>query len=269
MTAVLYLTLVVKEPISKKVLNEEPRADSNPNKSAIPSNSLYTFFITPLVDMKDLIRKKRTIILTSLIVIQLINYCTYIFALNSSMSLLYLYMLIQFDGFVAADYAYFSVTMNVCSIFCLIVLMPIVSGKFHASDSLLLAIISVTETLGYILSPFTSNLKLFYFFQILCTIGNCKFPIGRSLLSKYCEPDEVGKMYSIQSILISLSFMVSNPIVRKLYSETIENFPGAFLLLNASILFLSGFGNIFIYLNRKQVELKPGSGIFQKEYNEM
>jgi hypothetical protein len=59
--------------------------------------------------------------------------------------------------------------------------MPIVSGKLHVGDALLLTLISVTESLGFLLSPFTSNLKLFYVCQILCTTGNCKFSIGRSL----------------------------------------------------------------------------------------
>ena len=168
---------------------------------------------------------------------------------------MYLYMLIKFDGFTSTDFAYFSVTLNVCSIICLIVIMPIVSGKLNVSDSLLLTFISVAETLGYVLSPFTSNLTLFYLCQILSTIGNCKFPIGRSLLSKYCDPEDVGKMFSIQSILISLAFMISNPIVRQLYNKTIENFPGAFLLLNASVLLLAGCGNLFIYSKRKHVEV--------------
>ena len=117
-------------------------------------------------------------------------------------------------------------------------------------------LISLIETLGYLLSPFTSNLAVFYVYQILCTIGNCKFPIGRSLISKYCEPDEVGKIYSIQSIVISISFMVSNPLVRGLYNKTLETFPGAYLLLNASLLVLSGFGNFFIYSKKDAVRVK-------------
>ena len=250
LTAVVYLKFVVEEPVKRK----EEKDDSSQTDSKL-SRFLFTFFVTPLIDMKVLISRKRSNLLMFLIFLQLIIYCVYIFALNSNMSLMYLYMLIKFDGFTSTDFAYFSVTLNVCSIICLIVIMPIVSGKLNVSDSLLLTFISVAETLGYVLSPFTSNLTLFYLCQILSTIGNCKFPIGRSLLSKYCDPEEVGKMFSIQSILISLAFMISNPIVRQLYNKTIENFPGAFLLLNASVLLLAGCGNLFIYSKRKHVEV--------------
>ena len=141
----------------------------------------------------------------------------------------------------------------------MLVVMPIVGGKFKLGDAFLLTMISMIETLGYLLSPFTSNLTVFYVYQVLCTIGNCKFPVGRSLISKYCAPDEVGKMYSIQSIVIALAFLASNPIVRNLYDQTLDSFPGAYLLLNASLLVLSGFGNFFIFAKEGSTEVKGES----------
>jgi hypothetical protein len=164
-------------------------------------------------------------------------------------------MLVRFEDFSADDFAYFSVTLNVCSVFLLIIVMPIASGKFNLSDALLLTLISVAESLSLLLSPFTSDIKVFYAFQIVSTIGNCKFSIGRSLLSKFCEPDEVGKMFSILSILLSLTFMISNPIVRQLYNKTIDSFPGSFLLLMAAMLTVAGFGNLFTYLKQNKVKL--------------
>jgi MFS transporter, PCFT/HCP family, solute carrier family 46 (folate transporter), member 1 len=264
LTAIGYLQLFVKEPVDRKRIEEEAaNSENSPKQFGV----LYTFLVQPLIDMKELICKKRTTLLWFLIVIQLLIYCTYIFVLNAYTSLLYLFMLIQFDGFTATQFSYFSVTMNVCSIFFLLFIMPILGGKFKLSDAFLLTLISVIETLGYILSPFTSNLKVFYIYQFLCTIGNCKFPLGRSLISKYCEPDEVGKMYSIQSIVIALAFMASNPIVRHLYDKTLENFPGAYLLLNASLLVLSGFGNFFIFVKEDQMKVKEESAKSNSEAN--
>ena len=252
--AVLYLHFFVKEPPRKK--QEAEGVENQLLPSTEKPSVLYVFLVQPLIDMKELICKKRTTLLAALIIIQLLIYCTYIFVLNAYTSLLYLYMRIQFDGFSAEKYAYFSVTMNVCSIIFMLVVMPIVGGKFKLGDAFLLTLISMIETLGYLLSPFTSNLTVFYIYQVLCTIGNCKFPIGRSLISKYCAPDEVGKMYSIQSIVIALAFLASNPIVRNLYDQTLDSFPGAYLLLNASLLVLSGFGNFFIFAKEGSTEVK-------------
>ena len=243
--AALYLKVFVKEPVDKKQLEN---LDGNETESFF-----YSFFVTPLIDMKILLVKKRTFLLSLLIALQLIIYCAYIFTYNSNVSLIYLYMLLRFENFTADDFAYFSVTLNVCSVFLLIVVMPIASGKFRLSDALLLTLISVVESLSLLLSPFTSDIRVFYAYQIVSTIGNCKFSIGRSLLSKFCEPDEVGKMFSILSILLSLTFMISNPIVRQLYNETIESFPGAFLLLMAAMLTVSGFGSLFVYLKQNKV----------------
>jgi MFS family permease len=255
----IYLKFCVREPIKnksdKKLQSEE---------SSQSSGVLYTTLVMPLMDMKTLLVKPRKRILTILILIQLIVYCAYIFGFNSTSSLLYLYMLVRFENFQPDDFAYFSVTLSLCSVFFLIVFMPIVSGRLRLSDALLLTLLSIAETLGFLLSPFTSNLTLFYIFQVISTIGNCKFSIGRSLLSKCCESDEVGKMFSILSILLSLTFMISNPIVRQLYNLTIDHFPGAFLLLIAALLVVSGFGNFFVYL--KQSKLIVSSDKCEKEF---
>jgi hypothetical protein len=64
-----------------------------------PSKSGFvgTFLVTPLLDMKSMVVKKRSAVLIALIVIQLLVYCVYIFVLNSTTSLLYLYMLIRWQ----------------------------------------------------------------------------------------------------------------------------------------------------------------------------
>ncbi len=244
----IYLKICVREPIKNKS-NKKLQLEQFPKSSGV----FYTTFVMPLMDMKTLLVKPRKRILTILILLQLIVYCTYIFAFNSTSSVLYLYMLIRFEDFQPEDFAYFSVTMSLCSVFFLMVLMPIVSGRLHLSDALLLTLISIVETMSFLLSPFTSNLILFYIFQVISSIGNCKFSIGRSLLSKCCDPNEVGKMFSILSILLSITFMISNPIVRQLYNKTIDNFPGAFLLLIAALLVVSGFVNFFVYFKESKL----------------
>jgi hypothetical protein len=62
----------------------------------------------------------------------------------------------------------------------------------------------------------------------------------------------MGKLFSIQTVLIALANMACNPIVRQVYNHTLETFPGAFMLVSAAVLLLSGFGNLFMYINRKE-----------------
>ena len=246
--AALYLKFFVREPIKKK---KDESKNSKEKRSAY--NVLYSTLVTPLIDIKTLVVKKRKNILTIIIILQLIIYAVYVFAYYSN-GLLYLYMLVKFEGFTAADYSYFTVAISLGNTFFLVIFMPIVSGKFGMNDALLMTIISIAETLSLVVSPFITSLPLFYASQMLSTIGYCKYSVGRSLLSKSCEPDEMGKLFSIQTVLISLASMACNPIVRKVYNETLKSFPGAFMLLSASLLLLSGFGNLFIYTNRKELK---------------
>jgi PCFT/HCP family folate transporter-like MFS transporter 1/3 len=246
--AALYLKFFVREPIKKK---KDESKNSKEKRSAY--NVLYSTLVTPLIDIKTLVVKKRKNILTIIIILQLIIYAVYVFAYYSN-GLLYLYMLVKFEGFTAADYSYFTVAISLGNTFFLVIFMPIVSGKFGMNDALLMTIISIAETLSLVVSPFITSLPLFYASQMLSTIGYCKYSVGRSLLSKSCEPDEMGKLFSIQTVLISLASMACNPIVRKVYNETLKSFPGAFMLLSASLLLLSGFGNLFIYINRKELK---------------
>jgi len=50
-------------------------------------------------------------------------------------SLVYLYMLLIFDGFNETDYALFNIIMSLLSFVCLMVIMPIFSGKFQGNIS--------------------------------------------------------------------------------------------------------------------------------------
>jgi hypothetical protein len=88
--------------------------------------------------------------------------------------------------------------------------------------------------------------------------GWSKNKVWYNLILKCCEPEEVGKLFSIQSVTIAITFMASNPLIRTLYNSTLKTFPGAFLLLSASLLLASGCGNFYIYIKRDKLSVsKP------------
>ena len=241
--AATYLKLFVKEPIKRQ------KIESKKSKRDI----LFSVFAKPMIDIKNFIIAKRSRILTFLITFQLFVYCAYVIVYNSN-TLLFLYMMDKFSGFTPSDFAYFSVSMSVGNAFFLMIVMPIVSGKYQVDDALLLTIICAMETLSFTVSPFVTSLPAFYAAQLISSVGYCKYAIGRSLLAKCCGSKDSGKLFSLQSFLISITFMISNPIVRELYNNTLKTFPGAFLLLSAALLLVSGFANLFIYTKREEIE---------------
>ena len=226
---------------------------SGEKKISSTGSKLKFFLVNPLIEMALLFTKKRPPMIKLFIGLQFFAYSIYIFAYYSE-SLLYLFMMIQFENFDAADYAYFSVTMSLGNTFFLVFLMPIVSGKLKMNDALLLTFISVAETMSYITMPFITNLPLFYIVRLIGTVGYCKYSTGRSLLSKCCGEDETGKLFSALSVSVFLTMLAVNPITRTLYNNTLDKFPGAFLLLSGGLVCLAGYVNIFFYSKRRHFE---------------
>ncbi len=96
-------------------------------------------------------------------------------------------MIKVFDNFDDVQFAYFSAVMSLCNAFFLMIFMPIVSGTLQMTDTLLVTLIAIIECLSYILSPYVTNIWVFYGTQVLNSIGYCKYSLGRSILSKVTQ----------------------------------------------------------------------------------
>ena len=88
----------------------------------------------------------------------------------------------------------------------------------------------------------------------------CKFSLVRSLLSKCVEPEEIGKMFSVLAIFSALMPLLANIIFRKLYSWTLPIFPGAEMVMAASLLTISALLNIYLYMQRHRM-------VYDSEYD--
>ena len=92
-------------------------------------------------------------------------------------------------------------------------------------------------------------------------MGNCKYAVVRSLISKCIDSTEVGKVFSMLAIIASIAPIGGNPLFRQLYNKTIGTFPGAIFLLCAGLLFLAALGNLYLYFMRDEMvhqqEVKP------------
>ena len=54
---------------------------------------------------------------------------------------------------------------------------------------------------------------------------------GRSVLSKVVDPEEVGRVFSVLSLLAAVSTSLVSAAFMKLYNQTLATLPGAYLLL--------------------------------------
>ena len=62
-----------------------------------------------------------------------------------------------------------------------------------------------------------------------------QYGTARALITKCIGSDEIGKVFSVIAFMTATMPFVSSPIYRLLYDYTIYTFPGAFLLLGASV----------------------------------
>lgn len=67
-------------------------------------------------------------------------------------------------------------------------------------------------------------------------LGGGVSPLGRTLLSKVVEPDEVGKVFSVLLLLETLLGAVVYPVYSLLYNATIETLPSAYNFVTSGII---------------------------------
>jgi PCFT/HCP family folate transporter-like MFS transporter 1/3 len=251
--AIIHLVFFVKEPIDTKP--QTPLTNNTTDKNLISKlkEFFFTAVIIPLKSMKEVVTKDRKSTVKFLITLQLLCYFLYLFTSQVN-RLVYLYMLLVFDGFTGKDYAHLSVVMSLLRIVFLLFIMPVISGKLKVHDALLITIMLGIEVIGAIAKPFTTTLWQFYIAYGLGTIGYCKFGIIRSLLSKFIEPDEVGKVFSLLAIISAVGPMVGNPVFRQLYNYTISIYPGTMFLFFAALLFVAMSAAGFVYFKSSEID---------------
>jgi MFS transporter, PCFT/HCP family, solute carrier family 46, member 3 len=269
--AIIYIILFVKEPVMKVPNENTPlvveTAKLNDEKLSLLENIILVFekafikighFIKisikiPLAGMKEVLTKDRKTILKFLIFVQFICFSTYWLTLQI-WNLIYLYMLLIFNGFTETDYSNFNIAMSVLNTFCLVVIMPILSHRLQLHDALMIFLMLVCEVISSCVTPFATMLWQFYLAQGLGTIGYCKYAVVRSLISKCIDKNEVGKVYSFLAVLASLAPVAGNPLFRQLYNATLDTFPGAIFLLYGAILLCSAIGNLYLYFMRHEMK---------------
>ena len=256
--AVVYL-FFVKEPIKKK-----ENMGSGNSKTLCEKMRIFLIdgIVQPIYQMLKTVFKSRPKHLRTLLMIQLFVYGMYWFILNYY-GLAYLYMLKILDNFDGEDYAYYMVASNLLSMFGLLVVMPIISGKLHIHEGLILTFITGTTTIGITLQGFAKKLWHFYVCEVFCMMRYSQYSTARALFTKSVGVDEVGKIFSAVAVLAAVMPIISNPVFRGLYNATIETFPAAFIFLAASIVGLCTLLNFLIFTQRHRLLVNRKGKVIQ------
>ena len=66
-----------------------------------------------------------------------------------------------------------------------------------------------------------------YYASSLSIIGGLTSTPLQSMLSKCVSKNEYGKIFTLSSVAVSISSLISSTFLQKLYEYTVETFPGA------------------------------------------
>ena len=157
-------------------ISNEKSSDQQSSK-----NLIKDFIIRPIIDMFQILFKRRPNGLHWLILLQFGTFSIYWLSIQE-WKLRYLYMLKTFSGFDGVGYSVFQIYEASLHIFGLMVVTPLLSRYFEFHDAALLTIVNVFDGLGTIIKlPLNvcliliSNfllLQALYFLDLLQNYGN-------------------------------------------------------------------------------------------------
>lgn len=136
-------------------------------------------------------------------------------------------------GFTMSDFARYLTVIGSIGIVAQYITIPILSECFHFHDA---TIIIMDITGCFIQTLIVANVKaewMLYLGACIAFLDYTSYSMIRCLISKYCEPDELGKILSVVGAVQAFIPIVSSPIFGLLYKHTVEILPQLFLLVLA------------------------------------
>ena len=249
----LVLFWVKNYPDGYIMTEEEKKAKESTQKNGGLGSFLKLVLIDPLVDLFTTLAKPRTHHMRPLLLVSFAGMLLY-YSTSQEFGLIYPYMYLKF-AVTPEEYSLFNVVSQVMQLFGLFVLMPFFASVLKLHESQILVIILATGALLQTLSVYAVNVVPGFILTYgLCGIRVLRYPNGRALLTKMIGPEEVPKMYGFINVLTSVIGLMTIPLYRGLYDTTLETFPGAFLLLSASISLLSAFAYLFLFMKKGNMD---------------
>lgn len=96
--------------------------------------------------------------------------------------LTYLFAKLTYPGFGGQEYSYFKVVTGIGNIVALNICVPIVCGRYHMHDAMLLTIVYWVTAVGLLTTAYTTELWQFYLAQSLNFFYVCSFSAARFVL---------------------------------------------------------------------------------------
>ena len=237
---------------------EKPKEEiENSAKSTSKLKNIINLVKVGTVDVvKDLFNtllKPRPHHMRPLIILTFIGMTFYYTSVNDY-SFTYAYMYLMWDV-TPEQYSLFSSTSSIVTLISLFGLNPLLSQVFKLHESIILTLgLVVCAGLMTCAALAQELVPGFLVAFSLCNLRNLYYPSGRSLIVKMVDDDEVPKMYGFVNFIWTSGSIIGIPLYRGLYDATLRTFPGAYLILSASLLTCAAFIYFIIITQRGKID---------------
>ena len=259
--AFLYHLIFIRNnpPLQEEDVGEEKPSDQmgNTDKSMSKSKYIIQLLKAGTVDViKDLFNtllKPRAHHMRPLIILTFIAMSFY-YMTSNEYSFTYAYMYLMWDV-TPEQYSLFSSTSSIVTLISLFGLQPLLSQVMKLHDSIILTLgLAVCAGLLVLSALAQELIPGFLVAFSLLNVRNIYYPSGRALLVKMVDDDEVPKMYGFVNLVWQCGSIIGIPLYRGLYDATLKTFPGAYLMLSASLLTCAAFISFILITQRGKIE---------------
>ena len=199
----------------------------------------------------------------NLVLLALIDFCCFGVAMGS-MTVVIIYSNYQF-GWNSVESSKFLSVVNICRVFCLIVILPLISKAFrsrnspsnqrnHGSNVLDLNIIRFSiliDAFGYVGYAVSQTGSLFVLSGALAAVGGMSSPTLQSSLTKHVSVDQTGQLLGASGLLHAIARVLGPVVFNGIYSLTVSTLPQTVFICLAATFGLAFLLSWFLISNGK------------------
>ena len=141
------------------------------------------------------------------------------------------------------------------SIFQLTVI-PFLTNKLKIRDTTILILAFLTSVPSWMVEAFADDIRILYFNRLFCyPLWANLYTTMKSAISKLIEPNEVAKAFSLLAVIESGLSLVFRPLYGLFYRETVNIFPGLWILVSGGIFIIACSLTIFVHIGTRKSDI--------------
>jgi len=242
---ILYIAFLITDTRGPSSDYSDPELEMSSSQPSTFKRYISMIDFHQMVDVFRVTFKKREHnfrrVILILIMLMLLNITVF-----SDGGIMYLYSRKKFK-WNEQQYTKFQTCVIVVSAAAAFIVMPLLSFYWKVHDALIGVISTVSKVASLIVISVANDGWILFIGACLGFLSSLASIVIRSMLSKCVNKSDLGKIYSLLGSLEAAVPLLAAPLFTVVYNSTLETFPGAVFLVQASIFAVSGLGFSYVF----------------------